>query len=178
MNILKLPIFEYFPDPIGNGCIVEKKSRCACCEQGRAFMYVGPIYCVDDVSEVCPWCISDGSAAAKWSASFNDIYDVPKGVPQDVVETIDSRTPGYSTWQGNTWLFSATDALVFVGEVIGSAITQENEMEKIAACRTALVDWSFPSDFDLSNVVIGGQPAIYLFQDKATMEYKAYADMT
>lgn len=67
---------------------------------------------------------------------------------------------------------------MFVGEVIGSALVRENETEKIIACRNALVDWNFPSDFDLSNVVIGGQLAIYLFQDKETAEYKAYADMT
>ena len=175
---MEFPIFEYFPDPIGNGCMVEKNGSCPCCEQDRAVMYVGPIYCVDDVSEVCPWCIADGSAAAKWSASFNDLYNIPDGVPQHVVRTIDSRTPGYSTWQGNTWLFSENDALVFVGEVIGSAIVRKSETEKINACRNALVDWNFPSDFDLSNVVIGGQPAIYLFQDKETAEYRAYADMT
>lgn len=158
--------------------MIEKNSRCACCEQERDVMYIGPIYCVNDVSEVCPWCIADGSAAAKWSASFNDLYNIPESVPQHVVRTIDSRTPGYSTWQGNRWLFSKDDALVFVGEVIGSAIVRKNETEKVHACRNALVDWNFPSDFDLSNVVIGGQPAIYLFQDKDTAEYKAYADMT
>ncbi|OIQ39211.1 MAG: hypothetical protein BM560_16390 [Roseobacter sp. MedPE-SWde] len=75
-------------------------------------------------------------------------------------------------------MFSEDDALVFVGEVIGSAIVGKNETEKISACRNALVDWNFPSDFDLSRVVIGGQPAIYLFQDKETAAYKAYADMT
>ena len=129
-------------------------------------MYVGPIYCVDDVSEVCPWCIADGSAAAKWSASFNDLYDIPKGVPQHVVRTIDSRTPGYSTWQGNRWLFSEDDALVFVGEVIGSAIVRKNETEKISACRNALVDWNFPSDFDLSKVVIGASLRFICFKTK------------
>ncbi|WP_106165675.1 CbrC family protein [Tritonibacter scottomollicae] len=175
---MELPIFEYFPDPIENGCIIKKNTRCACCEQERSFMYVGPIYCVDDVSEVCPWCLADGSAAAKWSAIFNDLYDIPEGVPQHVVQTIDSRTPGYSTWQGNRWLFSEDDALVFVGEVIGSTIVRKNETEKISACRKALGDWNFPNDFDLSDVVIGGQPAIYLFQNKKTAEYKAYADMT
>lgn len=175
---MELPRFEYFPDPIGNGCIVEKLNSCPCCQQDRPFMYVGPIYCVDDISEVCPWCIADGSAAAKWSASFHDLFETPSHVPQHVIETIDARTPGYSTWQGNRWLFSEKDALIFVGEVIGSAIIKQNEIDKVSACREALVDCGFTSDFDLSNVVIGGQPAIYLFQDKNTAEYRAYADMT
>ncbi|WP_161831483.1 CbrC family protein [Pseudovibrio sp. POLY-S9] len=175
---MTIPHFEYFRDPVENGCVVEKASVCQCCQQEKHFMYVGPIYCVDDVSEVCPWCIADGSAAAKWSASFNDVYDVPSGVSQDVIETIAARTPGYSTWQDNKWLFSGKEALVFVGEVTGSALIENNEIDKISACREALSDWNLPKDFDLSNVVIGGQPAIYLFQDKETSEFHAYADMT
>ena len=141
-------------------------------------MYVGPIYCTEDVSEVCPWCIADGGASAKWAAVFNDIYDIPSGVPVQIVEIITERTPGYSTWQGNKWLFSEHDALVFIGEVIGSQIIKKDETAKISACRKALVDWNFPDDFDLSKVVLGGQPAIYLFQDRKTENYDAYADMT
>ncbi len=173
-----LPDFEYFPDPLQNGCIVKKPSFCFCCNQTRAFMYVGPIYSTDDIEEVCPWCIADGKAASKWSASFNDVYLASNEVPKDVVQTIEQRTPGYETWQGNKWLFSATDALNFVGEVDGKKLLKEYDLAKIKACRVALSEWNFPPDFELSSVVIGGQPAIYLFQNKASSIYKAYADMT
>jgi len=173
-----LPNFEYFPDPLKNGCIVEKQSSCLCCNQTRAFMYVGPIYSTGYIEEVCPWCIADGKAASKWSASFNDVYFAPNEVPKDVVQTVDQRTPGYETWQGNKWLFSANGALTFIGEVVGKELLNENDLAKIEACREALSEWNFPPDFELSNVVIGGQPAIYLFQDKASGIYKAYADMT
>lgn len=141
-------------------------------------MYVGPIYSIEDVDEVCPWCIADGKAASKWSASFNDIDNVPDGVPKHVVEIIDGRTPGYEAWQQNRWLFSDRDALVFVGEVVGKDLLNEDDQAKINACRRALSEWSFPPDFNLSSLVIGGQPAIYLFQDKASGAYEAYADMT
>lgn len=67
---------------------------------------------MDDVSEVCSWCIADESAAAKWSAVFNDLYDVDDDIPEHVIETIEQRTPGYETWQGNRWLFSESIALV------------------------------------------------------------------
>ncbi len=173
-----LPDFEYFPDPLRNGCIVEKQGRCLCCKQIRSFMYVGPIYSTDVIEGVCPWCIADGKAASKWSASFNDVYLAPDDVPKNVVQTIDQRTPGFETWQGNKWLFSTDDALIFVGEVVGKELLNENDLAKIEACRDALSDWNFPQGFELSNVVIGGQPAIYLFQDKASGIYKAYADMT
>jgi len=141
-------------------------------------MYVGPIYSHHDIQEVCPWCIDDGKAASKWSAIFNDTYNVPNGVPKHVVETIGSNTPGFETWQGNRWLFSENDALVFVGEVKGVALLKEANEAKINACRSALSEWNFPTDFDWSQVVVGGQPAIYLFQEKVNGAYQAYADMS
>ena len=105
-----LPTYEYFPDPLRNGCIVEKQSSCLCCNRQRSFMYVGPIYATEDIEEVCPWCIADGKAVSKWLAGFNDVYLASNEVPKDIVKTIDRRTPGYETWQGNKWLFSVSDA--------------------------------------------------------------------
>jgi len=176
-----LPVFEYFPDPLSNGCIVRKEAECVCCGQLREYMYVGPIYCSgdDDIAEVCPWCIASGEAALKCAASFNDVYAVPKGVSQGLVEVIEGRTPGYETWQGNRWLFSETDALVFVGEVNGAQILAEQNSEKIKACLDALRARKFNWTADeLGQIVIGGQPSIYLFQDRQTKAFAAYADYT
>ena len=140
-------------------------------------MYVGPIYAPDGAEEVCPWCISEGRAASQWSASFNGVHEAPNSVPQGVLEEVEFRTPGYETWQENRWLFSETDALVFLGEVIGSQILAEGDAAKIEACLNALSEWNLPADLELSEVVIGGQPAVYLFRDRATVGYRAFADM-
>lgn len=174
---LGLPIFPYFADPIANGCIIAKNAECICCEKNKSYFYVGPIYSTHSVDEVCAWCVSDGTAAAKFSANFNDVYNWPPTVPRDVVDLISSRTPGYETWQGNRWLFSNSDALVFVGEVDGKALLVAKNTAKISACRAALSDWQFHEDFDLANVKIGGQPSVYLFRERLTSNYKAYADM-
>ncbi len=175
----KVPWFKYFPYPLRNGCIVAKEAICECCGQQRQYMYTGPIYCTKDIAEVCPWCIVDCKAAAKWSACFNDIYSVPGGVPEAVLETIAAKTPGYSTWRGNRWLFSEKDALVFVGEVVGAELVSEKNQDKIQACLDALKDWQFDwTIHELGQVVIGGQPAIYLFEDKDTGAFSAYAYMT
>jgi hypothetical protein len=141
-------------------------------------MYVGPIYSaeVDDGTEVCAWCIADGSAAAKWSAEFNDVFNRPQGVPSQVVETIKTRTPGYETWQGNRWLFSETDALIFIGEVVGADLLEEGNQAKIDACNAALSNLNLPKDFSVSEVVKAGEPALYLFQDRATLAFRAYGD--
>lgn len=175
---MDLPKFEYFADPVGNGCVVERDAVCPSCAKIRPFMYQGPIFSVADVSEVCPWCIADGSAAAKLTVSFNDLVGVPSGVPNDVVETLEARTPGYETWQSHRWLFSDNDALVFVGEVAGADVIKEGDPSKIFACLEALKEWNLPGDFSLANTVIGGQPALYLFKDRATSEYRAYAEMS
>ena len=175
----RLPRFTYFWDPLGNGCIVQKEEICPCCGRQRDHIYTGPIYTTVDVEMVCPWCIADGTAAAKWSASFNDVYDVPLGVPQHVAREIETRTPGYDSWQGNRWLFSQQDALVFLGEVHGAKLLEESKAGKIEACLKALREWriEWPAE-DLRRIVPGGQPAIYLFQDRTTGAFDAYADMT
>jgi len=175
----ELPRFEYFPDPVGNGCIVARKADCICCGLPRNHMYVGPIYSVDEIEEICPWCIADGLAAEKLSADFNDALNIPEGIPEDVVLTVCCRTPGYRSWQDNQWLFSATDALIFLGEVSGKQVLDEGDASKTEVCMNALKktwpDWTIEQ---LAEVTVGGQPAIYLFQDKETGVYAAYADYT
>ena len=174
----ELPHFPYFPDPLANGCIIEKQATCPCCGEDRSYMYVGPIYSaeVDDETEACPWCIADGSAAAKWSAEFNDVLNLPQGVPDQVAEIIKTRTPGYETWQGNRWLFSETDALIFFGEVVGADLLEEGNQAKIEACLAALSRFNLPKGFCLSEVKGAGEPALYLFQDRDTLAFRAYAD--
>lgn len=174
----ELPKFSYFPDPLGNGCIVPLETKCKCCGQHRQYMYTGPIFCEEEKEEVCPWCIANGLAANKWPAFFNSIHNVPSGVPKTVLDIISYQTPGYENWQDHSWLFSATDALVFVGEVIGANLISEVNNHKIEACMNALSELKFDRMIDnLKHVEIGGSPAIYLFQDKDTGAYRAYADM-
>ncbi len=137
----ELPVFRYFPDPVGNGCIVREDSTCPCCAAPRHYIYRGPIYCRGGgIEEVCPWCIADGSAAKKWSAMiFNDLVpDLPATVPNDVVREITERTPGFETWQGNIWLFSRDDAMLFLNEVAGRQLLAEGNAAKIEACLSAL----------------------------------------
>ena len=154
---------------------------CPCCEQRRSHIYGGPIYAREEIEEVCPWCIADGSAARKWAAQFNDVIRLPDAVPKAVIQEILERTPGFETWQGNSWLFSEDDAMIFVGEVVGKDLLKENNAEKTEACLEALREWNFEPDeaIDvLKQIVRGGQPAIYLFQDRQSGKFSAYADMT
>src|SRR6266542_1799858 len=54
----------------------------------RGYVYVGPVYAIEELDEAfCPWCIADGTAAAKFDAEFTDVgAGVPDDVPPDVLE--------------------------------------------------------------------------------------------
>ena len=94
------------------------------------------------------------------------------------MEIIGTRTPGFATWQGNAWLFSETDALVFEGEASGGRLLKVGDTERIAACRAALAEGDEPEDFALRQIETGGELAVYLFRDRATGRFRAYADMS
>jgi uncharacterized protein len=112
-----LPHFKYHPDPVGNGLVTGSDKICACCSQARGFIYRGPVYSVHDLGEsICPWCIADGTAAAKFGATFTDEDQfLNAGLDAAIVETIAQRTPGYIGWQQETWLTHCDDACAYLG---------------------------------------------------------------
>lgn len=119
--IMDLPTFKYHPDPVATGSIIRSKAVCECCGQQRGFIYTGAVYCVQELSEgVCPWCIADGSAHAKFDAEFTDSagiggrYQTQK-VSAAIIEELAFRTPGFSGWQQERWLACCNDAAAFVG---------------------------------------------------------------
>ena len=61
---------------------------------------------VDEVDDICPWCIADGSPAARFEGQFTDVTNVG-GAPQAVVDEILQRTPGFSGWQQERWRSTA-----------------------------------------------------------------------
>ncbi len=95
-----LPTFRYHPDPVATGSVVDSGAVCECCERARGFVYTGPIYAANEIERLCPWCISDGSAASKLGAGFADIgFGVPEDVPVDVAREVSERTPSFTSWQ-------------------------------------------------------------------------------
>lgn len=115
---MTLPSFTYHPDPITTGSIKAGDAECRCCEQQRGYIYTCHAYCEDDLEEaLCPWCIADGSAAARFDAMFSDDYPlVQAGLSAEVVEEVTRRTPGYSSWQEGEWLSCCGDACEFHGD--------------------------------------------------------------
>src|SRR5438270_13873972 len=100
-----MPLFRYHPDPISTGSVVASSAGCLVCGLVRGFIYTGPVYALDEVIDgLCPWCISDGTAAAKFDAEFTDAaLGAPREIPASVVDELCHRTPGYSSWQQDRW---------------------------------------------------------------------------
>ncbi|AWV88793.1 CbrC family protein [Bradymonas sediminis] len=119
---MNLPNFKYHPDPIASGSIIESEDECECCGESRGYMYVGPVYAEEELDQaLCPWCIADGSAHAKFDASFTDEdgigdCDGCEEVSEDVVEEVAFRTPGFIGWQQEQWWTHCGDAGAFIGQ--------------------------------------------------------------
>ena len=136
---MTLPFFKYHPDPLATGSIAASDAACACCGQARGFVYTASVYAVDDVEPLCPWCIADGSAAARFDACFSDDCGVGAcgdglPVPPEVVEIVSRRTPGYATWQQEQWWTHCGDAGMFLGPA-GRAELEAFGPEAAAAIR-------------------------------------------
>ena len=64
---------------------------------------------------ICPWCIADGTAAARFGAAFTDAAGVGgygdwDDVPPSVVDEVSQRTPGFTGWQQERWWTHCGDA--------------------------------------------------------------------
>ncbi len=113
-----LPVFRYHPDPVATGSVEQTSGECSVCGEDRGYLYVGPVYTEDDVTDgsLCPWCIADGRAASTFDAAFTDIGEYgPDDAPQSVLDEVSRRTPGFNAWQQDHWLYHCGDACAFVG---------------------------------------------------------------
>ena len=177
-----LPEFPLFPDPLAEGVIVESDQRCAICGRARGALYAASQY-IDsrewDEAPICPWCIADGSAGAL-GIKFNDatIYpaspDTPQMTPADR-ELVETRTPGFVTWQDNRWLMCCGRACTYLGE----ADAGDLRGRFAAAVPSLLAEGGWPAqkpDRFLDAVRRGGSPAAYIFQCRACSAMLGYWD--
>lgn len=114
---MKLPKFKYHHDPVWTGNVVQTDFCCICCNKLRNYLYVGPVYTTYDIdNEICIWCIAEGKAAKKFKASFGGDLDKISGINKQSIKELEERTPGYISWQGETWLTHCNEICVFYGD--------------------------------------------------------------
>lgn len=113
-----LPKFKYHPNAykLELGIFTNEQGVCSVCNQPRTLKYEGPIYSIEEPDYICPWCIADGLAAAKYDGQFSDDLGVEE-VPEDKLEEIIYRTPGYVSWQQEVWLTHCNEPCAFIDYV-------------------------------------------------------------
>lgn len=120
-NMDDIPAFRYHGAPLGPGMIEPSDGVCASCGHSRGFGYSGSIYGdnPDELGDICPWCIADGSAAYKLRISFNHEHHLPDKVqlPEAVTDELFHRTPGFPSWQDRIWVCHCNDACRFLGDL-------------------------------------------------------------
>ena len=147
------------------------------CGRVRGLLYTGPVYAVEElVNCLCPWCIADGSAAARFGAHFTDDAPVPQEVPARVVEEVTTRTPGFSGWQQEHWLYHCADGAAFLG--LAGWPELERHPDALEAVRQDLgPGWtSLELDEYLSELAEDGSPTAYLFKCRHCARHIGYSD--
>jgi uncharacterized protein CbrC (UPF0167 family) len=179
-----LPAFKYHPDPISTGSVrVDPDTPCLGCNQIRGYVYTGPVYTERNFildQHLCPWCIADGSAERMFGATFNDT-GTTEGISDEVRAEVESRTPGFTAWQQETWLACCGDAAAFLG-VAGAAELERDFPKAIPAVKQYLRhELELPKD-EAEEVLDGltkdGEPSAYIFRCLHCHKFLAYVDQT
>lgn len=90
-----LPRFKYHPDPIATGAIEERAIRCQVCDRESRYRYGLPLYAIEDVADICPWCIADGSACRKYDGELVDGHILAGLTSPEARDEVAHRTPSY-----------------------------------------------------------------------------------
>jgi uncharacterized protein CbrC (UPF0167 family) len=172
------PEFPYHPDPVATGFVERSDATCLRCGRARGFIYTGPVYAVEElVNSLCPWCIGDGSAAARFDATFTDDVPVPDDVPEEVVETITKRTPGFGGWQQEHWLYHCGDGAAFLGCAGWPEL--QSRPDALEALRREHIGYGWtPESVEqyLTALEKDGSPSAYLFRCRHCSTHIAYSD--
>lgn len=119
------PVFRYQPNAYSIS-FEELEGVCDCCTQRRSVRYRGSFYCAGEMpGYLCPWCIADGSAAARFSGEFIGWADIegvspdpagpPPAIPRELLLELCDRTPSYPAWQQAVWLTHCDRPCAFLG---------------------------------------------------------------
>ena len=178
---LPLPEFRYHPDPRATGVIVASEARCVACSRTRGFIYTGPVYAEQEfIDAFCPWCIADGTAARRFDAEFTDVgFGVPDDVPGTVAEEVAQRTPGFSGWQQEHWLYHCGDAAAFLGRAGRDEVEAHPDALELLRREHDEDGWSSERVEEyLARLDREEGPTAYLFRCLHCGTHLAYSDFT
>ena len=179
---MSLPTFKYHPDSIKTGSVKPSDTECECCNEKRGYIYTGPVYSVEELIDcICPWCIADGSAHAKFEAEFTDSagvggYSNLPPLQNAIIEEVAFRTPGFSGWQQERWLACCSDAAAFVG-IAGFVELERQWSDAIPSIRddADIMDEAKWQDY-LHALDKDGGPTAYIFRCLHCNKHLGYSD--
>jgi uncharacterized protein CbrC (UPF0167 family) len=149
------------------------------CGQSRGSIYTGPVYAVEELIDcLCPWCIEDGSAAEKFEAEFTDVGGgVPADVPSAVLNHLATRTPGFTAWQQEHWLYHCSDAAAFLGRVGWDEVQlHEDAVESLLREHPEHGSTAREAQSFLASLSTDGDATAYLFRCRHCGRHLAYSD--
>ncbi|MEU4085009.1 CbrC family protein [Streptomyces aureus] len=171
-----LPSFRYHPDPVASGSFRASTEVCACCGRATGWIYTAGFYTAQDVSgRFCPWCIADGSAAARFEGEFSDAYGLD-GVSAEALEEVTRRTPGFSAWQDPHWLVHCGDAAAFIGEVGHAELARHPDALDGLRSELRLSGWHDEGQLETFLTNLGIDATAMLFRCTECGAHLAYAD--
>lgn len=172
-----LPTFKYHKDPIKTGVIKEETIICECCGKQSRYKYEGPIYSIEEINTICPYCISDGTMYKKYDAQFSDFYQ--GDVDQKHINEFLHHNPGYTSWQTNEVPVHCKDFTEFIGYVgykeiqeMGLEATLQSQIESNSKELCQNIE-------DFKNAFVNnGQIQGYLFRCLTCKKYILHVDFT
>jgi uncharacterized protein len=176
-----LPAFKYHPDPVATGSVITSDAVCECCGSARGFIYSGPVCGEVELERICPWCIADGTAHARFGVSFTDEegiggYGEWDDVSQEVIDTVAYRTPGFNGWQQEQWWTHCGDAAEFLGPAGWKEVEAIGEAAAIALRNNSVLPKGFTWNEFASTLDKEASPTAYLFRCGRCGQLGAYWD--
>lgn len=169
VEIMMLPQFTYHPDPLKTKMVIASDVKCSCCNQSRGFIYTLRMSGADQDERsdefVCPWCIHSGAAARKYQAEFG--YPEDWKIPKFIIDELRFRTPGFLSWQEESWLVHCNDACEYHGMATASYlenVSQEQKAQLLELTRFSEDAWKQLMDSAPDAESVVDDPEIHIFR--------------
>lgn len=174
-----LPQFPYYADPVGDGRIVRQDITCGVCGLARTWAYVGGIYAQEKPEALCPWCVADGQAAARYDGQFQDA-DFSEEANAESVLAVLRQTPRVMIWNPIFWPDHCHECCVYLGVLIPSespelAAASDVVAEAQALARNISKQWDAK---DILECAESGSMTVHLFQCRQCGIHKLSLDGT
>ena len=168
-----LPHFIYHPDPLATGAFVEGEAKvCPSCGKKSNVYYNLLPYCIDNIENLCPFCIANGLAAEKFDAEFVQDAEWSGQTNPEKDKLLFCQTPGYSSWQGENWLSCCQDYCAYLGTV------GTRELMDMGIAEQVLADYEERGEYqDIEEYLVkDGSLCGYLFRCLHCQKYQIWVD--